>query len=296
MVFQPGYTDIMSAANNDALVNALSAMLFLALAWLFNRPPSRRRGLVGGAAVVALLAAALLVKTSALALLIALPLAVFFYLVRGSKRPWLWVVVAGAFLVALAGIIALVLQTAMSPQGRGLADFISRYFRINFAGTVNSLLSGGRVSYATLVEVVFKSFWAIFGWRHIYLAPWAYWLPLLGMTGAAIGLGVSAWRGARRPRQPAPPGLAFLALAAVVVAITATIAVLRGQVDQGAVYHSHGRYAYVAMVPFALLFAAGWLGWLPQAWRRRGLVVFIAAVALFNAIAFWGFLVPYYYF
>jgi hypothetical protein len=41
--------------------------------------------------------------------------------------------------------------------------------------------------------------------------------------------------------------------------------------------------------------AAGLLGGLPEAWRRRSLWVWLAAWAAFDALAFWGTLVPYYY-
>ena len=39
---------------------------------------------------------------------------------------------------------------------------------------------------------------------------------------------------------------------------------------------------------------AGLLGWLPEAWQRRGLRVFLAAMFAFDALAFWGYLAPFF--
>jgi hypothetical protein len=88
----------------------------------------------------------------------------------------------------------------------------------------------------------------------------------------------------------------FVLFSLICVLVAALSAVIRSQAEQGmqSVYLSHGRYVFVAMVPFAMLFALGWLGALPERWRPLGLAAFVAASVAFDALCFWTLLVPYY--
>jgi hypothetical protein len=73
-------------------------------------------------------------------------------------------------------------------------------------------------------------------------------------------------------------------------------AIVRSQAYQGALlYLSHGRYAYIAVVPFALLLVLGLEAWVPARWRPRALWAFLAVMVGFDALAFWGYLVPFYH-
>ncbi len=307
VVFHPGHTDIMSAVNNDALVNALAAVWFLVLAWLYTRRWTWLGGLAGIALALIVLAAALLTKTTAIALAIGAPFAVVFFLLRNLGAKALGILLAlGLAVTAVIAAAAWLAGDQLVPQLQAVADGLGRYFRVNLAATLNTLLAGtGQADLRLVVDVVFKSFWADFGWRHVHVAPWMHWVELFACLGAAAGGLVSLARAARsaapgtspRAEPPARGSLAFLAFGGLTALASAAITVFRSQAEQGLSrpYHSHGRYIYVTIVPIALLFTAGWLAWLPAAWRWRGLALYILALAVFDAICFWGFIIPYYY-
>jgi hypothetical protein len=73
-------------------------------------------------------------------------------------------------------------------------------------------------------------------------------------------------------------------------------AVMRSLAVQGlSLYLSHGRYVFIAMVPFALLFILGLRAWTTPAWRRLAGVLFMLFLVTFDAICFWGTLIPAYH-
>jgi hypothetical protein len=102
------------------------------------------------------------------------------------------------------------------------------------------------------------------------------------------------WRKAWRQGDTWLARYLLFSLGAVVV--TWIVAITRSQVVQGLVsYLSHGRYAFIAIVPFAILFTVGLLYGLPERWRTGGFVVYLAALMAFDTLAFWGYLTPFYY-
>jgi len=103
VVFQPAYTDIMSAVNNDALGNAFSAGFFLAAAWFFIRGISWRAAILA----VVCLVGALLSKTTAAAVLAAVPFGLIFYPWRGkvSFRRAIGVLALGMVALAIVGSV-----------------------------------------------------------------------------------------------------------------------------------------------------------------------------------------------
>jgi len=298
LVFQPELTDIMSAANNDALINALMAGFFLAGAVLY------RRGWRWKAAAAGLLALAggLVTKTTVVIPILSLPLAVVCYPWR--RRTALIAGVAVALLVAAVLALAAAFFVAAPDSLRREAQLsIGRYFRVNLTDTWQAMFTGtGAVTYRAATNVVFRSFWVGFGWRHILLDPGWYWLPGLAMLGAGIGLAALAVRrvvavaqGRAAPEAARTAG--FLLYCAGATLVAWVISIVRSQAVQSLNrYHSHGRYAFVAIVPFALLLTAGLLGWAPERWQRRALWIYLAGLIAFDALAFWGYLVPFYYF
>ncbi len=60
-------------------------------------------------------------------------------------------------------------------------------------------------------------------------------------------------------------------------------------------YFSHGRYILIAISPIALLMVRGLDQWIPDRFSHIAGMVFVLALVAYDAICFWGFLVPYYY-
>ncbi len=295
LLFQPMYTDIMAAANNDALVNLLASAFFWQVAGIYQR------GTTGPAVgmALALLVAGLLTKTTALAIVASAPVALLFY-------PWPCRQ-ARSIVIGVVGVTGLILVLGFLGMSQPAAAWwqplttaLARYVRADLPGTWQNLASPeARVQYYQTAVIVFQSFWAIFGWRHILLsAPWYQALTLV----TVVAFGGLVWRGALWVRQRGwqradgwRGRYLLFGLSALIVAWLA--AIFRSQIEQGTgrTYFSHGRYVFVAILPFALLFTTGWLAGAPPRWRRLALWLYVLALVVFDAAAFWGYLVPYYH-
>lgn len=293
VVFQPTLTDIMSSSNNDVLGNAFAAAFFCATAWIYQRGLTLGRGMLA----ILLLTGALLSKTTAVAVIAAFPIGLAFYPWRGKSH---FISVFGVAAIAFVGLggIGFVLNEANNPLVQKWLTVAGQYFRMDVLGTWQAITAPDLLEKKTQTAIiVFQSFWAVFGWRHVGLATEWYWLPLIASLTAIGGLvwcAVSWWR----TSKSSVPGRtrAYLAFAAVAVLFSAFAAVVRSDAVQGmAPYFSHGRYIFVAIVPFAILFTIGLERWLAKLFQRKWWIVFLVALASFEAIGFWGHLVPFYY-
>jgi hypothetical protein len=142
----------------------------------------------------------------------------------------------------------------------------------------------------------FITFWAGYGtgvadgpfWTRLMFAL----LTAVSIAGLAFGLFVGAG-------QPVHGGheTRFLAFASVSVVAAIGMSVLRiDPVDANGriAYTPAARYAYVAIVPAAILFARGWAGWWPAPWRNRGLALLVAMVFAVGAYLFVAVQRPWY--
>ena len=289
LVFQPMLTDIMAAVNNDAMANVLAAGFFLVLAWIFRRGASLARLLL--AAI--LLAGTLLAKTTGLALLASVPLAMLAYSLRLGGRArviYLMVLLGG---LALAGAAAGGALDRLLPE---LVPLMNRYLRADVVRSIAQLLDPERRNiYLVAAIVVFKSFWGSFGWRGVWLPNSAYW-ALAGVTAAVVLGGLRAALGARSRGEASGGRAGYLGFGFLAVLVAWGLAIVRAQAYQGALsYLSHGRYAFVAIVPFALCFTLGWRGLFPARRERVALMAYGLALVAFDAYAFWGVLIPHFH-
>jgi len=302
IVFLPSFTDIMSAANNDSLVNVLCALFITAFAWLV----SHRVNLLTGMAILLLmglsLAAAMATKATAISLVIAAPIGLLAVIIvrllfmisakQGNKKALISVLAAG-IVIATLGITAAI--TLVAARNTELVQQLGSYLRLDVAGTLNNLLNP-QVPYEMVAGVVFQSFFAVFGWRHVYVAPWMYMIALaisvLAVSGVFVWLSWLRRQAAETRRRL----LQYAVFAIVTVVVAWIIAILRSQADQSqSLYHSHGRYVYIALAQSAIIAVVGLLGWLPSLWHKRGAIAIVAIVVAFDAVCFWGYLVPHYY-
>lgn len=291
VVFLPGYTDDMSAVNNDVLANVLAA-LFLGLVALIYRDRRNWRALI---LLGLLLAGAMLTKTTALTLVVALPALFLFYPAWSFKRK-LAVLLS---VVVLVGLMTWYVIQFDQPLFQSLVAKLGQYLRVDMFASWQAFLNPAnlRLYYATALTV-FKSFWAAFGWRHVTISSVFYW-TLGAITLIAAG-GLFVWTTLQFVRKNRT-GLSnwrvnYLIASACVVILAWLAAIVRGQMVQGnGIYLSHGRYAYVALIPFAILFVLGLGQWLPATWDRKACAAMVVLMAVFDALCFWGYLVPYYY-
>jgi hypothetical protein len=287
------YTDIMSAVNNDALVNVWGAGLFAVLAWIYRRGPN----VLNAPLALLLVIAALLTKSTAVTLVPTLALGVICYLWR-SRKAGLIIATVSLLSCALLATGIVVWQRQAPQQFNQAVTWVGSYFRIDVSGTLENLINPARlIDYQRSASTVFNSFWAAFGWRHILLTPGWYVLLAVASLASLVGL---VWLGFSRTSRVGQAGITVgircLLFSAISLALAWSIAVIRGQADQGLGfnYFSHGRYVFVAMVPFTLLFTYGCLGAIPERLRRFGVITYLLCVVAFDAICFWAFLMPYY--
>lgn len=144
--------------------------------------------------------------------------------------------------------------------------------------------------YRSVFYQMFRSFWAIFGWGHVWLwggRPYLLLglLSLLALGGAGYGL----WRWRTRLNWDA---LLLLALALVLVW---GFTFVRGTIYLASNWFIPGaRYAYPVVLPSLLILLAGWLALAPSRWRMRAAWGIAAAFAVLNAYG-WLSIVVYYF-
>jgi hypothetical protein len=226
-----------------------------------------------------------------------LPLLILAHNPRSQRR---WVKPVVLLLLLAASITAVgtwALRSHPSLQAE-LEASINRYFRADLLLTLQNATDPDRVKiYWTTTNVVYRSFWAAFGWRNVVLAPRAYWLPSAVSGLGMLGLLIASLRNGRCPSSKKRWWRrSYLVFSGAAVGLAWLAAIVRSQAYQGALlYLSHGRYAYIAVVAFVLLLVLGLEAWVPARWRPGALWVFIAVMVGFDALAFWGYLVPFYY-
>jgi hypothetical protein len=121
-----------------------------------------------------------------------------------------------------------------------------------------------RKYYLSVIINLVRTFWAKFGWEKVSLlggTPYRYLSYLMGI--GFIGAFLALWRA--RKEVPWHP-LIFLGLA--------TLGVWISTFFMGTVYlfigyfYPHSRYSFTVMVLVLLLLANGWLGWIPDKYRK----------------------------
>lgn len=302
IVFLPGFTDIMSAVNNDALVNLFCALFLTLFAWWFSHRVSVLSGMLVIALMVGSLAAAVATKATAIVLLASVPLGLLLVVViwalmkaAGNRGLRKIVPLIGVTLFVIAAGVSVVMLIVVATQNVELEDWLSRYLRVNISGTLNNLRNP-QLPYEQVMTVIFRSYYAVFGWRHVYVADWLYAVPMVGSLLSMLGLIAWVTWLRQQDKDVQQRLLMYAAFALVVVAVAWLAAILRSQAEQGmSQYHSHGRYAYIAIIPSSILTSLGLMGWLPASWRWRVAISLVLTMIGFDLVCFVGYLVPYYY-
>jgi hypothetical protein len=294
VVFQPVHTDIMSAVNNDVLINALAGLFFVVMAWIFQEGLDLKKGVF----LIVLLILGFLTKTTAVVLMVSLPIGLLFYIWRSGHTKW-FLGIAGFCLCILVVSVFLWQMDILQGWINQIGDVAGRYFRVTFSGTFQALQDPEfRELPLQAAPVVFRSFWGSFGWRHIWLP--SVWYVLLGAVSlvSVVGLVVlTCLKIFHQERmKDLPYRASFLVYGFCTVLAACVAALLRSVAVQGlSPYLSHGRYVFIAMVPFALLFTLGLRAWTKPAWRRVAGGLFLLFLIAYDALCFWGIMMPYYY-
>lgn len=278
VAFQPMFSFLSGAINNDMGVNAATALL------LFLLVRGLRRGLTVpvAAAIGVTLVVAPLAKGTALALYPAAALAIAGMVwrrhARGELAPYL--VLAGAFAVSVAAwaLLAPAFDRALftTPEGRSPVE----------SGGIGTTVLDNPTAYLSYLWQVFlpklpfmtdlhpqswpafdiyvERGWAAFGWYAVMFPGWVYWV----ITAAMIGGGVlCAWTLLRERPAARPRALELAVLALAVVGVVAGVEAANFTPTGGRqVVAEQGRYAFTALAALApialgacLAFGRRWL-------------------------------------
>lgn len=295
----PSFADIMTAVNNDVLLNFSVTVALLGAVLLVRdgpRPLPLALCLLG-------VAVGAMTKRTALVAVIPLLLAFVWAVARAPQRWWLLPLLS----LSLAGVAAAAtlqpqLVTEPPPPHTVLAvrpwvDALGRdYLRTPVDSLVRSLsdptLIGDR--YWTLVWVAFSGYYTHFAWGNVAMHPaWA--ASLAAMAVVALGGLVAAMR----PSVNLPlwqRRCLWVFLLSVILAWTSLFVRLHPlpPLDQP-VYIPRARYMFWALVPTLWLFVTGLASAVPERWRRVVVVGLLAFFACLNLVAWLWTIIPYYY-
>lgn len=284
----PAFSDMMSAVNNDVLVNFAIAAMLLGCVWLIRdglRPVPLLLAILG-------LGVGLFTKRTAAVAIIPFLLALVWSLHRRSFRWQVWLP-AGMALLILAGVASFRIEARGPEPSAGvwlsarpwLADLGLRYLRLDINGTLHSLedWERGRQVYPTLLEVSFKTFWHRFGWGQVLMAEWWEGVVLIVFIAGWGGLAIYGLRS--RTLLPLwQKRCIWLFLATILAAWAAVLVRVHPLPPPGEwPYIPRGRYMHLALLPNVWLLALGFQGLAPVRWRRwavLGLVMFFAGLDL----------------
>lgn len=284
----PTFADLMTAVNNDVLLNfAVTAALLGAVLLV-------RDGLRPLPALLALLALGVAIAAKRTGLAAIAPIALAF--LWSARRQPLRLGEVLASLGLLAALVAASLQ--LEPSGapgdphwvlapRPWLDRLDHlYLRLDIGAWLRSVsdIAGSIRLYQALAFVGFTSFWARLSWGNVALPELWDWLFAGLCLAAVIGLAAGArrWRELSLVRQRN----LWLFLVAVLTGCLALVARLHPlpPADFEA-YIPRGRYLFWAMVPVIWLLALGLQQLAPPRWRNASLWFLVTFLGMCNLTA-----------
>lgn len=125
---------------------------------------------------------------------------------------------------------------------------VTLYYFLDFAGA--------NLFQRNSAQVLFRTFWARFGWGHVPLMQiWPYWIILAAMLAGFLAAVPAMWR----LRKNFPwPAAAFLGLALLGVWLQTLMRGANYPTQLRAIYYPTARYAFPVIIPTMLLLNLGW--------------------------------------
>jgi hypothetical protein len=219
---------------------------------------------------------------------------IWFVRLQWAIRGWV-LAGAAAIMVVVLGFVGGWLGRAL-PTERFMSTLVA--YSLNYPGQLDNLLGtplGTDQTWQIIgveLDAYFMSFWGIFGWFNVLLAPWVY-MALLITTGLC-GLGCLRWALDRGNHHE--PRLSLL-----VLFVTLIISALIAGVAERLAYYSfgqvpQGRYLFVVLGAIAPLYAVGLRAWLPARLTSITVpsIVLIGSLLALDVYAYFGAILPFY--
>ena len=300
LIFMPAFADIMSAMNNDVLVNFGMAVLLLGCAYLV------RDGLRPLPLLLALLAlgVAFFAKRTSIVGIVPLAMALFWSLFRRPIPIRFWLsllIIAGVAFGLLAFAPTTIkladgLHATLGPRP-WLAQLDRSYLRLDLARFVASLsdIPAGLAVYPNLMYRLFASFWMRYSWGHIRMGS-GWELAMIGVAGScAAGLLIRGVRTYRQVGMIEQRWIWLLLVTALAATIMTSLRIHPLPIYGGYSYVPVGRYIYVAIIPVLWLMALGAEALVPRRWAHYALWLLVGVMLCLD-IAAWAVVIPSYYY
>lgn len=299
VAFWPTQTYMMSRINNDNLATAVGAVAFYMVIRLLEHGLT----LGTGAALAGLIGLALITKGTTLFLLPILGGAVILSVVNGwppARRQAAWLGLTGVVVAGLGLGVAALLNPGLAAGVRQLVEWFPGNSRAEawLASMLATLATGQTWQPERLAanqaefSRIWRSFWALFGWGRVWLAPIWYGVAAAGVGLAGVGLLVGALRRGRRP-WTVWRGQVFI-LFALAFGLAWVPLYARMIIEPFAVPW-HGRSLLPALLPVSAWIVLGLSGWLPPAARALGVRGWLLGLLLLDTACLAGTIVPYFY-
>lgn len=298
LITVPAFSDMMSAVNNDVLVNFATAVLLLGCVLLIRDGP---RLPYLALATLGLMVGVFSKRTAVIALLPFL-LALFWSLQRRPLRWWFWLL-GISLLLLLGSVAAFRINPLAEPPGGvlgvrpWLAELDRLYLRLSIDATLHSLTNWERSwqVYPTLFNAAFMTFWQRFGWGEVRMPPFWEWATALLVLGASAGLLIKGLRD-RANLATWQKRCIWLCLLMVIIAWLAVIVRVHPLPPPGIwPYIPRGRYMHLAMLPMLWLLILGVQGLCRERWQGWAVLVLVAFFVLLDTVAWAYTLLQFYY-
>ncbi len=292
--FNPMFTFMSAAINNDALINAIYPALLMVFCLLLRLRSVRWIWLIG---LGALLGMGLLAKFSIIVGMLASGGVLVALAWRQGNQRLRTLFMYGAWMVGGLLLIAgwyLIRNWLLYDDPSGV--LMMRTYHVNpmrpydTIGSFWQMITTRRPGFVDFWPGVFHGFWGIFDFYIIWMAPRLYYGLDALLAGGLIGTGI--WAAHAWSRRTERPAQERLALAGVCCLITVGTLGLILNYSYRIDHQPQGRYFLPAVVPLALAIVAGWEQILRLVKLQRLaaplLIVFMLSanlLALFTAVA-----------
>ncbi len=280
IAFLPGFLFFSGVFNNDALANAVMALVLLTSTRLVvGADRSRDYALLGvyvGLGLITKMTTVSGVAVAGLALLVQ----------AHRRREWRQLY-SRAFLVGAPVLLLSGWWFARNLLIYGASDPLG-YDRwsASVAEITRSIPLTSELGAYFWVQLT--TFFARFGWEAVRLPDLLYRLLIVLVGVAALGLGIVV---ARRKSLSADSGWALAFVAASVGIMY--LSILRLGISFNLIV-AHGRYLYIAITGLALLFTSGLLAWFPRRVRPAAALAAVVGFAALSVASLFWLLIPAY--
>ena len=288
ITFLPQYTIMSSSINNDKFAEVLFSLLLL----LLVRSVRYRTTVLKALSILAIVVMGIQTKTTFLA---AIPLCLLFWLLPGTHRKTAHI--CSPLMLLLVGIG--VLGGLLYIKNISFLRVIEHYTGMNLQhfgnlihDEVNTFPAHIR-KYAFYFYLLLSGFWARFGWLKISLHKnWYYMLFVVDSVGIA-GLGMYGVKVLKNDIILESWQKKSLFLLASCVGFVLLQVCIRDNL--GGTTTPHSRLLFVAIVPISLFFMVGIHTWMHTVHCPQVLAVLACALAGFDAMCFYCYIIPLYY-